>query len=137
MFYSGSVSPPNSPPKKKYVVPRREAKKEEMGDAVGSSSSSHGGVKESQLMWPMLEQSNYAEWVMLMQCNLEALEIWYTINPGTDAKRHHDRQAMACLLRSVPRDMWQMLGRRKTVKEAWEAVATMRIGADLVREVNA
>jgi hypothetical protein len=39
---------------------------------------------------------------------------------------------MAALLRSVPRDMWQMLGRKKTVKEAWEAVETMHLGAEQV-----
>jgi len=33
--------------------------------------------------------------------------------------------------------MWQTLGRKTTVKEAWEAVKTMRIGADRVKEVNA
>jgi hypothetical protein len=85
----------------------------------------------------MLERSNYVEWVMMMQCNLEALEIWHAVDPGTDVKRAHDRQAMAALLRSVPREMWQMLGRKKTVKEAWDAVATMRLGADQVKEVHA
>jgi hypothetical protein len=54
----------------------------------------------------------------LVQCNLEALEIWHTIDPGTNVKRSQDRQAMSALLRSVPKDMWQMLGSRKTVKEA-------------------
>jgi hypothetical protein len=85
----------------------------------------------------MLDRANYAEWVMIMQCNLEALEIWHAIDPGTDVKRAHDRHAMAALLRSVPCDMWQMLGRKKTVKEAWEAVETMRLGADQVKEVKA
>jgi cell fate (sporulation/competence/biofilm development) regulator YlbF (YheA/YmcA/DUF963 family) len=33
--------------------------------------------------------------------------------------------------------MWQALGARKTVKEAWEAVKVMRLGADRVKEVNA
>ena len=44
---------------------------------------------------------------------------------------------MSALLRSVPKEMWQTLGRKTTVKEAWEAVKTMRIGADRVKEVNA
>jgi hypothetical protein len=74
---------------------------------------------------------------MIMQCNLEALEIWEVIDPGTNTKRVHDRQAMSSLLRSVPKEMWQMLGRHKTVKEAWQAVKTMRVGADRVKGVNA
>lgn len=105
-----------------------------MGDG---QSSGGGSVKESSLMWPMLTRDNYAEWAMLMQCNYEALEIWEVIDPGTNPKRAQDRQAMSALLRSVPKEMWQSLGRRTTVKEAWDAVKVMRIGADRVKEVNA
>jgi len=105
-----------------------------MGDTGGSSS---GGVKENSLMWPMLTRSNYMEWTLLMQCNYEAMEIWYAIDPGTNPKRAHDRQAMSALMRSVPSEMWQTLGNRKTVKEAWEVVRTMRLGADRVKDVNA
>ena len=94
-------------------------------------------MKESSLVWPMLDRVNYTKWVMIMQCNLEALEIWHTVYPGTDVKRAHDRQAMAALLRSVPREMWQMLGRKKMVKEAWEAIEKMHIGIEQVKEVKA
>jgi len=85
----------------------------------------------------MLTSDNYTEWAMLMQCNYEALEIWEVITPGDKPKRAQDRQAMSALLRSVPKEMWQTLGRKNTVKEAWEAVKTMRVGADRVKEVNA
>jgi hypothetical protein len=107
-----------------------------MADNQTAASSVHG-VRESSLVWPMLDQGNYAEWAMLIQCNLEALEIWQVIEPGTNVKRSQDRQAMSALLRSVPKDMWQMLGNHKTVKDAWEAVKVMRLGADRVKEVNA
>ncbi|XP_066354990.1 uncharacterized protein [Miscanthus floridulus] len=103
-----------------------------MGDTSTKST-----VKESSLMWPMLTSDNYTEWSMLMQCNYEALEIWEVIDPGTNPKRAQDRQAMSALLRFVPKEMWQTLGRKTTVKEAWDAVKTMRIGADRVKEVNA
>jgi hypothetical protein len=33
--------------------------------------------------------------------------------------------------------MWQMLGAKKNVKEAWEAVKSMRVGAERVKEANA
>ena len=52
-------------------------------------------------------------------------------------ERVQDRQAMSALLQSVPKEMWQTLGGKKTVKEAWEAVRTMRVGADRVKDVNA
>jgi hypothetical protein len=108
-----------------------------MADISPSSSAGTGGVKENSLMWPMLTKSNYTQWAMLMQCNYEAMEIWYVIEPGTNPKRSHDRQALSALMRSVSDDMWQMLGGRKTVKEAWEVVKTMHLGADRVKDVNA
>jgi hypothetical protein len=43
---------------------------------------------------------------------------------------------MGALMRSVPKKMWGTLGAKRTVKEAWEAVMNMRIGADRVKEVN-
>ena len=39
-------------------------------------------------------------------------------------------------MRSVPREMWGTLGAKKTVKEAWETVQTMWVGADQVKEVS-
>jgi len=44
---------------------------------------------------------------------------------------------MGALMRSVPKEMWGTLGVKKTVKEAWETVQVMRIGADRVKEVTA
>jgi hypothetical protein len=104
-----------------------------MGDAAGAER-----VQERSLMWPMLTRSNYAEWAMMLQCNFEMLDIWDTIEPGGDGvKRSQDRQAMAGILRSVPQEMWQLLGAKKNVKEAWEAVKSMRVGADRMKEANA
>ena len=75
---------------------------------------------------------------MLMQCNYEAMEVWEVIEPGGDGvRRSQDRLAMGCLLRSVPKEMWQMLGSKRTVKEAWSAVKSMRVGAERVKEANA
>lgn len=50
----------------------------------------------------MLDRANYAEWVMIMQCNLKALEMWHVIKQGIDPKCAQGHQAMAALLRSVP-----------------------------------
>jgi hypothetical protein len=44
---------------------------------------------------------------------------------------------MGCLLRSVPKEMWQMLGSKKMVKDAWAPVKSMRVGAERVKEANA
>jgi hypothetical protein len=84
----------------------------------------------------MLTRTNYVEWAMLMQINFEALEIWETIDSGENVKRAEDRQAMGALMRSVPKEMWGTLDVKKSVKEAWEAVKTMKVGADRVKEIN-
>jgi hypothetical protein len=44
---------------------------------------------------------------------------------------------MGCLLRSVPKEMWQMLGSKKMVKDAWAPVKSMHVGAERVKEANA
>jgi hypothetical protein len=99
--------------------------------------NSSDSVTESSLMWPMLTRDNYAERAMLMQCNYKALEIWGVIDPSIAPKRSQDHQAMSALLRSVPKEMWQSLGARNTVKQSWDAVKMMCLGADRVKEVNA
>ncbi|XP_066391662.1 uncharacterized protein [Miscanthus floridulus] len=104
-----------------------------MGDGPSSVT---GGVKESSLVWPMLTRSNYVEWAMLMQINYEAMEIWKVIDPRTNVKRSQDRPTLGALMRSIPREMWGTLGTKKTMKEAWETVQTMRVGADQVKEIS-
>jgi hypothetical protein len=100
------------------------------------SSSSSKGIKESALVWPMLTQTNYVEWAMLMQINYEVLEIWEVINPKTNVKRSEDRQAMGVLMRSIPKEMWGTLGVKKMMKEAWETVKTMKVGTDYMKEIS-
>jgi len=136
MFYGGSVSPPREPPKKKFIVPWRSSSRKMGGDGSSWSGSAHG-VRERSLMWPMLTRSNYTEWAMLMQCNYESMEIWDAEPGGAGVKRAQDRQAMGDLLRSIPKEMWVTLGSKKTVNEAWEAVKSMRVGADRVKEAHA
>jgi hypothetical protein len=57
----------------------------------------------------------------------------------TDDKieRRRDRLALGAMLRGVPPEMHPMLLNKKTVKEAWEAIKSMRLGADRVKAVNA
>lgn len=107
-----------------------------MVDTRTGPSAPSSGIKESSLVWPMLTRSNYAEWSLLMKINYEAMEIWDVIDPGTNVRRSQDRQAMGALMRSVPKEMWGTLGAKTMVKEAWETVMVMRVGADRVKEVN-
>ena len=45
--------------------------------------------------------------------------------------------ALAAILHGVPEEMHTMMLSKKSVKEAWEAIKTMRLVADRVKEVNA
>jgi hypothetical protein len=65
----------------------------------GKSSMGDGGrlFKETTTMgvWPMLTQTNYTEWALLMQVNLEATEVWESIDPGTSPHKN-DWMLLGC-----------------------------------------
>lgn len=98
-------------------------------------------VKETgaSVQYPTLTRSNYQEWAMLMQVNMEAQGIWYAIEPEEDdvIEYRDDRLAMAAILRSVPPEMLSTLRGKRTAQAAWEAVKTIRVGVQRVRESNA
>jgi len=50
------------------------------------------------------------------------------------AERRRDRLALGAMLRGVPLEMHPMLLNTKTVKEAWEAIKSMRLGQDVLRQ---
>ena len=67
---------------------------------------------------------------------LEACQLWVAVTDVTP-EREMDRTAMECLLWSVPPEMLSTLAVKATVKEAWEAVKTMRLGVTRVRDAKA
>jgi hypothetical protein len=58
----------------------------------GKSDTGDGGrlFKEMATMgiWPMLTQTIYAEWALLMQVILEAMEMWEFIDLGTSPRKN-------------------------------------------------
>ena len=72
----------------------------------------------------MLTRTNYQEWAMLMQVNLEAAGWSYTVEPeeGEEIVYRHDRLVLATILRSVPPDMLASLHKRRTAATAWAAI---------------
>ena len=91
-----------------------------------------GGRSAAQFpMLTMLTKTNYAEWCLVMQVNMEAHRLWRAIDPG-DADYHTDRNALAALLRSMPLEMHATLAVMATAKLAWEAVRTQCLGIDRV-----
>ncbi|XP_066381756.1 uncharacterized protein [Miscanthus floridulus] len=88
------------------------------------------------LVWPMLTRTNYQEWSSHIQCNLEGMYLWDAVE-SDKPERRRDRLALGAMLRGVPTEMHSMLLNKKSMKEAWEAIKTMRLGAYRVKEVNA
>uniref|UniRef100_A0ACD5UNL0 Uncharacterized protein n=1 Tax=Avena sativa TaxID=4498 RepID=A0ACD5UNL0_AVESA len=103
---------------------------------IGSPQIFQRVVRESGGSWPMLDRTNYASWSLLMQVMLGARQLWVAITDGTP-ERETDRTAMECLLRSVPPEMVSTLAVKATMKEAWEAAKTMRLGMTWMPEVIA
>lgn len=111
--------------------------------AMGETSDEDKEVMErafnqaaGNLMWPMLTRTNYQGWSSHIQWNLEVMYLWDAIE-DEKVERRRDRLALGAMLRGVPQEMHSMLLNKKTAKEAWEAIKTMRLGADRVKEVNA
>jgi hypothetical protein len=108
----------------------------EMGDANKDAREQAFNQATRNLVWPMLTRTNNQEWSSHIQCNLEGMFLWDAIE-SDKVKRRRDRLALGAMLRGVPQEMHSMLLNKKMVKEAWEAIKTMRLGADRVKEVNA
>ncbi|KAL6649615.1 hypothetical protein ACP70R_013839 [Stipagrostis hirtigluma subsp. patula] len=85
---------------------------------------------------PLLTKTNYHEWSLVMQVSLEALGLWHAVE-SDKVERREDRQALAAILRGVPSEMKAGLAVKKTTKEAWAAVKSMRMGDNRVRDANA
>ncbi|CAO2153576.1 unnamed protein product [Urochloa humidicola] len=75
---------------------------------------------------------------MLMQVNMEAQGIWHAIETEEDdvVEYRDDRLALAAILRSVLPEMLPSLHGKRTAQAAWEAVKTIRVGVQRVRESN-
>uniref|UniRef100_A0ACD5YGB6 Uncharacterized protein n=1 Tax=Avena sativa TaxID=4498 RepID=A0ACD5YGB6_AVESA len=88
------------------------------------------------LVWPMLTSTNYVEWALLMQINLEAYVLWDAVE-GHPPSVPADKAALAAILRAVPPDLQATLVVKRTAKEAWDAVRMMRVGVDRVKQATA
>lgn len=53
---------------------------------------------------PKLTKTNYHEWALEMQVNMEGMELWDAVEVG-DAECGKDRRALAIILRGVPKEI--------------------------------
>jgi hypothetical protein len=107
-----------------------------MFDGVGSlNAAMERVINTSSVELPLLTKANYHEWALVMQVSLEVMELWNAVEVVCK-ERPKDRWAMAAILRAVPPELKVGLAVKKTTKEAWEAVRSMRIDDDWVKAAS-
>ncbi|GJS33929.1 initiator tRNA phosphoribosyl transferase [Tanacetum coccineum] len=61
--------------------------------------------------------------------------VWDVVDPGlADAKKNNIEKGL--LFQSIPKDLVLQIGNLKTGKEMWEAIKTLNLGADRVKEAR-
>ncbi|CAN6231622.1 unnamed protein product [Urochloa humidicola] len=86
--------------------------------------------------YPILTRSNYAEWEVVVKVMMKACGLRKAAIIGADNEQE-DQMAMEAILKAVPSEFAITLGTKKTTKEAWETLTTMRLGNDRVRKARA
>jgi hypothetical protein len=61
--------------------------------------------------------------------------MWEAVRYG-DVDYYEDRRALDALIGAVPSEMQFSLSNKRTVKEAWDAIAVARIGSDRARKTT-
>lgn len=118
-------------------MPKIMPRSMEILDAAAAAPAS-APTKESSavsLHYPVLTRSNYATWAMKMKVYMRAQGVWDAIEPG-DADTRKDQMALAAIYQGVPEDTLFLLAEKETAKAAWEALKTMYMGAERVREAK-
>jgi hypothetical protein len=85
---------------------------------------------------PKLTKTNYHEWALEVQVNLEGMELWDAVESGS-AEHGKDRRALDAILRGVQPEMKSGLAAKKTVKDAWAAIKSLRMSDAHVQEAKA
>jgi hypothetical protein len=92
---------------------------------VGSGSS-----------YATLTKTNYSDWALLMKVKLKAWALWSIIEDGgTD--QQEDMMALAALCGVAPSEIEPMIAKKEMAKEAWDVIATMRVGDDRMKKAIA
>jgi hypothetical protein len=109
------------------------------GENNGSGGSGQRVVREISVgpaNWPLLTKTNYTEWALIMKIKLQARNLWEAIEPG-DVTLQEDRMALDAITSVVPQEMLASLAVKVTAAEVWEAVRSLRIGSEAVRNMRA
>ncbi|XP_071685414.1 uncharacterized protein [Lolium perenne] len=84
----------------------------------------------------MLTRTNYSDWALVMRVKLQRQGRWEVVEHGV-GEYHDDREALGTILGAVPPEMLRSLAVKDTAKEAWDALKTLRLGFERVREARA
>ncbi|CAH9053889.1 unnamed protein product [Cuscuta epithymum] len=128
MVGEGSRTPSRSPVRRGRSPTRRGGREVVVQQRVVHQAS-------STVVYPTLTATNYFEWALIMKVNMEAQGVWDAVEGGGSFSE--DRVALAAILRAVPPEMLSTLAVKATAKEAWDAIKTMRVGDERVREAKA
>lgn len=93
--------------------------------------------KESSLtlQYPMLTKDNYTVWSIEMKAYLKAQGLWEAIDEA-EAETRKDQMALAAIYQAVPDGIVLLLSEKETAREAWEALKSMYLGAESVRDAK-
>ena len=97
-------------------------------------------TKESSvsLSYPMLTKNNYIMWSLKMKVFMKARRVWGAIeqkDPKVIVDDKKVQMALAAIYQGVPEDVLLTIAEKETAKEAWEAIKTMCMGVERVKEV--
>jgi hypothetical protein len=85
--------------------------------------------------WSILTKTNYVEWATVMRVRLQVRHMWEALRYGND-DYYEDRRALDALIAAVPPEMQFSLSKKRTAKEAWDAIAAACIGSDRARKTT-
>jgi hypothetical protein len=83
--------------------------------------------------YPALTKINYSNLMLLVKVKLKARALWSVIENG-GADQQEEMMVSGALCGAVPLEMVSTIAKKETVKEAWDAIATMRVGDDRVKK---
>jgi uncharacterized membrane protein YgcG len=113
------------------------------GKRSGDDDTSKDGVVIQRVIhevgggssYPTLTKTNYSDWTLLMKVKLKAWALWSVIENG-GADQQEEMMALDALCGMVPAERVPTIAKKETAKEAWDAIATMRVDDDRVKKAT-
>jgi len=86
--------------------------------------------------WPLLTRTNYTERALLVNVKMKAWNLWDAVEFGGTGTQE-EMLALDTITSAVSMEMVAQLAVKETAKEAWDAVATIRVSSDQVCKAKA